>query len=393
MFEGLFQQLQDHFIAPLCQTDPACMTVVDEYGPFSYLRVMGVANTADVVSIAEGKQRKDADGCVFNGMYPPHKMQSLLFHQKPERFFDFDPEPDGFKGLGRQVKGKYPHEFLPREGPFFISCHVLGNLEPSLPNHKLRPGHGPFDLDDLCFLFRAHMGKVFQVRFPYHDVLFVKNEAFNHILVRPMKVDGPFMAFLEGPYAVNGAHGLACSLFEDRVAFTAGANVHVKLGITPGTEPGRFSVHGPVQQPFFFQGFQMPAQIPWPERLIRQGNGPFGRRTGQVRTCNMRIMRVQDRRLKRSPEKIVRVFHEILIQGIRLRKENDEGFLLRAAHAPSPLPGVDDRSRISYQQADVQVPDVYPQLQSAGGNHSQEAPLRQFFFNTPPLLRQKTGPV
>jgi hypothetical protein len=102
MIQGSFQKFRDDFKSPLGEPYPTRIPVIDKDSTFPDLRVMRVTNASDVVPVTKGKQGKDADGRMFNGMDAAHEVEIFFFYQFLYGRFDFYPKTDGLKSLGWQ---------------------------------------------------------------------------------------------------------------------------------------------------------------------------------------------------------------------------------------------------------------------------------------------------
>ncbi|MBU1344797.1 MAG: hypothetical protein KKE44_07235 [Proteobacteria bacterium] len=79
---------------------------------------------------------------------------------------------------------------------------------------------------------------------------------------------------------------------------------------------------------------------------------------------------------------------------IHIKIMNYKGRILAVpANAACPLLGGQDGSGISDQDADIQIADIDPQLQSAGEYHSQKFSCGKLRFNGSSFLWQKACPV
>ena len=128
------------------------------------------------------------------------------------------------------------------------------------------------------------------------------------------------------------------------------------------------------------------------DRLI-QAQGDLGAGADEMLGDDHRIVRIDHRALESPAEKILRVVHEILVQGILLGDQGHQGFPVGPAHPSSPLPGGRHRPRVADQEANIQPADIDPQLQGAGGDHPQELARDQLGLDLPPLFREEPGPV
>ena len=263
---------------------------------------------------------------MFNSMYAAHEVQLPFLHQHGDGRLQFDPETDGLKGLGRQIEGKDTHQLLPGERPLFISHHPLGHLEMSLTHKELSPGPASDDLENFRFLLRANPGEVLALGPVGNNVLLVQDELIHQVLCRPVQVDGTGVTFGKGPETVHRAYGLAGPTVKNGIAVPNGPDIDVQVGIAFRGKPGRHPLCGPGQAPVRFEGVKMPLQVPCPVSGVFQSDGLLGSRTGEMGLCHERVVGIQHRSLIGPVKEFVRVFDEILIQGVRLGNQDQHGF-------------------------------------------------------------------
>ena len=81
-----------------------------------------------------------------------------------------------------------------------------------------------------------------------------------------------------------------------------------------------------MERPFPFEGFQMLEESLGPELFVFERKGHLRRGTGQVGPYHVGVVGVQDCRLKGPFKEVVRVFHKILVQGVRFCHEDHHRF-------------------------------------------------------------------
>ena len=226
----------------MSKTNTPRIPVVDENGAFIYLGVICVSNATNVVSVTEGKEGKDADGTMFNGMDTPHEMKALSIHPLINGGFYFHPEADGLKGLRGQVQGEYAHQFLAGQGPLLITDDPFCHLNPTFTDEKLTLGSGTMNLDDLGLFLSADPREIFELRLVGNNVLFFEVKVINQVLSGPMQINGPWVTLRKGPEPVNGSYGLTCLPFKNRIALTHRSDIDLEMGIALGGKPGGFPV-------------------------------------------------------------------------------------------------------------------------------------------------------
>ena len=207
-----------------------------------------------------------------------------------------------------------------------------------------------------------------------------------------MEVDGSRMALAVNPGHADLADQPLGLFLEDREPFSGAADVHQAVGIQAVGEP--FPPRGALQK--LAVGDELVQErsviLHRDDRLVRpQGNLRAG--ADQVFGDHHGIVRVHHGAFEPPSEKILGVVHEILVQGVGLGDQGDQGFPVGPAHPASPLPGGGHRSRVAHQDAHIQPADIDPQFQGAGGDDPQELPGNQLGLDLPPFLRKEAGPV
>ena len=129
-----------------------------------------MSKVPDIIPVTEGKQGEYAYGGMFNGVDPPHEMEGFFFHKPLNGRLYFNPETNGFEGLGRKIKCECPHEFLTGKGPFFKTGHLFRYLHSAFPNQKLALWPAAMDVDNLSLFFCQDAGEIIEVRLDRDDV-------------------------------------------------------------------------------------------------------------------------------------------------------------------------------------------------------------------------------
>ncbi len=135
-------------------------------------------------------------------------------------------------------------------------------------------------------------------------------------------------------------------------------------------QPHGVSLCGPDQLAFEFKAFEVFRKILGPIAFVLHGDGIFSRRAGQMGLDHIGVVGIEDGGFIRPSEEIFRVFHEILIQGVRFGDKDDQGRPSRTADPAPPLPGRDDGPGVSHEEADIEIADVDSHFQCTGGYHA-----------------------
>ena len=117
-------------------------------------------------------------------------------------------------------------------------------------------------------------------------------------------------------------------------------------------------------------------------------NRQFERRALQMVHQNFQIVRLHVRMLRRTPEKIIRMLHDELIQRRRRRDHHRARCSAASASPPRALPCGSDRARITRHHARVQRADINPQFQRTRRDHATNSPVAQAALNLSALTRQ-----
>ncbi len=108
---------------------------------------------------------------------------------------------------------------------------------------------------------------------------------------------------------------------------------------------------------------------------------------------NVRIAGIHHGGFGFALEEILRVSHEILVEGVLPRDHHYGGVLPGTSDSSAPLPSRHDRTGIPHQETQVQVAYVDAQFQGAGGNDRQKIPRGEACLDFPSFLGQQPGPV
>ena len=106
-----------------------------------------------------------------------------------------------------------------------------------------------------------------------------------------------------------------------------------------------------------------------------------------------RVVGIDDGGFGRPVEKVGRMAHEILIQGVLAGNQGHGRFPKRPADPAAALPGGHDRAGITAQDAQVEAPDVDAEFEGRGGHHGQQLPGGHGRLDGPAFLGQKPGTV
>ena len=89
-------------------------------------------------------------------------------------------------------------------------------------------------------------------------------------------------------------------------------------------------------------------------------------RSAQMPEQNVRIVRIDHRVLGCPAEEILRVAHEVLVDGRVVRDEHGQRLIFRAPRPSGLLPGAGDGARVADHQRQVQRADIDSQLEGVG---------------------------
>src|SRR2546423_11415952 len=111
-----------------------------------------------------------------------------------------------------------------------------------------------------------------------------------------------------------------------------------------------------------------------------------------MRQLNALVLVIEDRRLDRSLQELLRMAAEELVEGVLARDVQGEAL----ASPPGPAPHLAQaRDRAGEGDADrrVQLADVDAQLERVGGHHRQQLSRHQASLDLAALLWRVAGPV
>ena len=131
--------------------------------------------------------------------------------------------------------------------------------------------------------------------------------------------------------------------------------------------------------------------LPEPPPLVRP-EGQFVGGRGQVASCDLGGGMVEDRRLDRSVEELIRVATEVLVEPVRPGHVDRQATAFPAGPAPH-LPEAGDRPGEVDADRRVEVAHVYPQLERVGCGDPEQLAGREAGLDVPPLGRGVAGAV
>ena len=302
------------------------------------------------------------------------------------------PEPLGLEHLGRQVKGN-PGEHAQAAGRHpLVAGDPLRDPQGAEPHPgRAIVGVGFFPQNFRCFLAQR-AGEVGRLHRADKDFPGLEIQAVHMKSPRHVQIDGARVAVAQHPATVHGAEQNPFRQFENGKGRPAAAQIDVplrqKLRRKPGGAVGRLQ-----QLQLFGQVTQSRLCLGGLQQRLACGQRQFRCGADQLGTGDVRVVRVHGHRLHRPAEEVLRVAHEVLVQGVLVADEHHQRFPLLSAHPAGPLPGGHHRARVADEQTDVQVADVDAQFQGRGGDNAQQAALGQARLDLPPLLGQETGTV
>ena len=147
-----------------------------------------------------------------------------------------------------------------------------------------------------------------------------------------------------------------------------------------------------VQYALFFQVLQKLFQV-FPAEFFSLFKGQLKSRTFDVMQQDEQIVRIDAAMLRREREKVIRIFHDKLVQRIAACDQDGKRSACAPARASGLLPGAGNRSRIARHDAGFQIADVNAQFQRVGADDTHYFTCAQAVFDFPPEVRQITAAV
>ncbi len=81
--------------------------------------------SSHIIVVCHYQQRKDADGCVFDGMQGAHKIIGAGLAVMLNRFRNLEPHALGFKNLRRQIQRHSLEQPVGAAAPHFKPCYLI----------------------------------------------------------------------------------------------------------------------------------------------------------------------------------------------------------------------------------------------------------------------------
>ena len=108
---------------------------------------------------------------------------------------------------------------------------------------------------------------------------------------------------------------------------------------------------------------------------------------------NVKVVRVQQRIFRGLPQEVIRMGHDILINGCRGSYIKNNAGILSAACTSGLLPRTGNSAGIAAHDAGIQRTNVNAQLQRIGGYHRINLPCTETTLNLPSFCRQVAAPI
>ena len=214
-----------------------------------------------------------------------------------------------------------------------------------------------------------------------------------HLVGAPqVQVDGAGVDGRERPLGLDRAEQLARGALDDRHRVRRGRAQRDVAGREAGAARQVAAVAAAPQLAERDQG--VGALAPALAEHLRVGIGERQLVGGgeQVRELDPLVLVVEDRRLHRPLEELLRVAAEELVE--RVLAGDVERQPLAAPPGPAPhLAQARDRAGEGDADRRVELADVDPELERVGGDHREQLARRQARLDLPALLRRVAGPV
>ncbi len=114
------------------------MVVVDKNRALAKLRMQGIANAADIRTVAQCEKRKQRFHGVLNGVNRAHVVKVVLAQVFFKVRIEFEPKPHRFKMLYRGLKRMLAQHGLIAHPNLFKSHHLRTHLEAAQFGEKTR---------------------------------------------------------------------------------------------------------------------------------------------------------------------------------------------------------------------------------------------------------------
>ena len=108
---------------------------------------------------------------------------------------------------------------------------------------------------------------------------------------------------------------------------------------------------------------------------------------------DVRILEIDDRALMRGGEEVVRVAHQVLIDGIIVRDQRRHRLLHSPARSACLLPRASDAAGIARQDCRVEPADVNADLERRRGRDPDQLTTEEQPFDLPPFRGSITGSI
>ncbi len=351
-------------------------------------------NAPDVVSVAQGKERKHADERVLERVDAPHEMQLRILDVLGDHVLDLDPEAHRLERLGGQVERVRADQLLAEQLPLLEAQDEFRDPQPPHAGDEVADRLRGEDFEDLGFLFALDAGEKRRLAGDDVDQPFFQVEPLDVVRLAAMQVDGPGMAFLEGAKAVVFADRDRFLTFPRELNDVGGSNrpnVHVAVGDEASREP-LAPVARSQELSLVGEGRDRVEHSLFAFKFLAL-KGQLRRGTGQVRLQDFDVHGIGHGQLEAAAQEFSRVLNDVLVERIRVRNQDDRRFLAPPADPAPPLPGRHHGPGVPDENAKVEAPDVDAQLQGARRNDREERPVRKPLLDLAALFGEIPRPV
>ena len=203
-----------------------------------------------------------------------------------------------------------------------------------------------------------------------------------------MQVDRVGVNQLESAHGIDRADDrVVARRIDDRVGVIAhGAQRH------PGAREVRPGPVGPpvddVRLAGVIQRRQHVAHLLAEGGLIGGGHRQLVRRTRQLLRQDVRVVRIDARRLGGPPEQVTRAAHEVLVDRVVVSHEHHQRRRAAATRTARLLPDARQRGRRAHQYGGIEPADVDAELERVRAHHAAQRAREQRLLDGPALLGQ-----
>ena len=379
-------------IAAPRDADAARVAVVDEDRRAARLRVVVRRQAADVPAVAHGQEREHGDLRVLGRV---ERAEELVERQLggDDRLGQLVPQRLGGERGRRQVERDEVEHLVVREAARLVrdTCSVTTTV----PKESVTPSSSRRSSRRSMYMSVSRLACVYQS--PSNGRTnarrYWRSSSRDLVRAAAVQVHRAVVGRVVGARRVDRADQLARGDVDDREPVAAGGAQRDRAGrVLAAVARDPHAVRPAAQRARRLEPLARERERRAEELGVGRLDRALVRRAQHVRGVDLLVLGVQDRRLHRAIEELVRMAAEELVQRVLARDVHREAAAATARAAPH-LAQRGDRAGERHADRRVERADVDAELERVGGDDAQQLAVDEPALQLAPLLRRVAGAV